>query len=70
MHNYQVYPTSGYPTFSDVFGEFLAEPAVREAAPHAAALAIAGAVNNNKCEMTNVKWLVDGDELQSKFGLK
>ena len=50
--------------------EILAEPAVQASPPQAAALAIAGAVENNRCDMTNLHWVVDGDALQKHYGIK
>lgn len=35
-----------------------------------ASLAIAGAVEDNKCAMTNLSWLIDGPSLQQHFGFK
>ncbi|KAG2501812.1 hypothetical protein HYH03_000311 [Edaphochlamys debaryana] len=64
----KTYPTSSHETFDDVVTTFLSEPAVRENPPHAAALAIAGAVVQNRCEMTNISWVVDGDALQKHHG--
>ncbi|PNH10636.1 Glucokinase [Tetrabaena socialis] len=66
----KTYPTSLYSTFEAVMEAFLAEPAVQENPPAAAALAIAGAVDNNRCEMTNVSWLVDGAELTATHGFQ
>ncbi|GIL63494.1 hypothetical protein Vafri_17547 [Volvox africanus] len=66
----KVYPTSEYSTFDTVVDAFLSEPSVRETPPQAAALAIAGAVNDNRCNMTNVNWIVDGDGLQAKHGFR
>lgn len=36
----------------------------------AAALAIAGAVVGNRCDMTNLQWVVDGDQLQATHGFR
>lgn len=49
---------------------FLAEDPVKQSSPQAAALAVAGAVADNACAMTNVKWLVDGNALQGSLGIK
>jgi glucokinase len=68
----QTYPSQDFKSLDDVVNAFLARPAVRERPPHAAALAIAGAVNENKCLMTNVEhWpIIDGDEIQAKHGFR
>ncbi|GLC58285.1 hypothetical protein PLESTB_001341700 [Pleodorina starrii] len=66
----KVYPTSEYPTFDAVVDAFLSEPSLRQNPPQAAALAIAGAINDNRCNMTNIHWVVDGDSLQAKHGFR
>ncbi|GFR39807.1 hypothetical protein Agub_g297 [Astrephomene gubernaculifera] len=66
----KTYPTADYDAFDHVVEEFLSEPSVRSSPPQAAALAIAGAVSNNRCNMTNVRWLVDGDALTAKHGFR
>lgn len=66
----KTYPTASYPTFEGVMSELLQEPAVVARPPQAAALAVAGAVEDDRCEMTNVSWLIDGHALQKKHGFK
>eukprot|EP00798_Chlamydomonas_sp_ICE-L_P029122 gene29122-32340_t len=66
----KTYPTANHPTFECVMDELLAEPAVQAHKPQAAALAIAGAVEDNYCSMTNLDWVVDGAALQKKFGFR
>jgi hypothetical protein len=48
---------------------FLDESEVRGSAAEvrAAALAVAGAVENNRCPMTNISWVIDGKQLQQQF---
>jgi glucokinase len=48
---------------------FLDESEVRSSAAsvQAAALAVAGAVENNRCPMTNISWVIDGKQLQQQF---
>jgi glucokinase len=48
---------------------FLDESEVRSSAAgvRAAALAVAGAVENNRCPMTNTNWVIDGKQLQQQF---
>ena len=36
----------------------------------AAALAVAGAVERNRCPMTNISWVIDGDALGRRFGFE
>lgn len=66
----KTFPTSQHATFDAVVDAFLSEAVPQHSAPQAAALAIAGAVSNNKCNMTNLNWLVDGDQLQAKHGFR
>lgn len=51
---------------------FLDESEVRSsaAAIKAAALAVAGAVENNRCPMTNISWVIDGKQLQQRFNFQ
>ncbi len=51
-------------------GVFLAESRKAGAPPSAAALAVAGAVEDNRCAMTNISWVVDGDTLAGHYGFK
>jgi glucokinase len=53
-----------------VVESFLKEDAVAKNRPEAASLAIAGAVVNNTCDMTNCKWLIDGNGLEKQFGFR
>mmetsp|Transcript_32908 Transcript_32908/g.72684 ORF Transcript_32908/g.72684 Transcript_32908/m.72684 type:complete len:410 (-) Transcript_32908:761-1990(-) len=66
----KTYPTANYKTFEDALNEFLGEGPVKANPPQAACLAIAGAVENNKCPMTNLSWLIDGDALGNHHGIK
>jgi glucokinase len=43
---------------------------VRGSQVEAAALAVAGAVENNRCPMTNITWVIDGKQLQQQFKFK
>lgn len=43
---------------------------VRGSQVEAAALAVAGAVENNRCPMTNITWVIDGKSLQQQFKFK
>ncbi len=38
--------------------------------PQAAALAVAGAVEDNAVPMTNISWVIDGNSLEAQFGFK
>jgi glucokinase len=68
----QTYPTSQYDTFETCMADFLDEPEVK---PHkqsikAGALAVAGAVTENRCRMTNIDWVIDGTSLEQTLGFK
>lgn len=65
----QTYPTMNYSTFEDALTELLQEPVVREQPPQAAALAVAGPVINNVCRMTNLPWVIDGQQLREEHGI-
>uniref|UniRef100_A0A7R9V6T2 Glucokinase n=1 Tax=Chlamydomonas euryale TaxID=1486919 RepID=A0A7R9V6T2_9CHLO len=66
----KIYPTSSYDTFEEVVDEFLKEPEVACKPPEAAALAVAGAVEFNRCAMTNINWIVDGPGLEKNHNFK
>jgi glucokinase len=65
----QTYPTMAYAKFEDALAELYLEPIVRERPPQAAALAVAGPVLNNCCRMTNLPWVIDGQELRKQHGI-
>ena len=52
----------------DAIAAFLNRHADRP--PAAAVLGVAGAVENNRCIITNSGWIIDGAELQNRFGIK
>ena len=62
----QTYPTKDYETFEDVLDELYSEQVVKAHPPRSAALACAGPVVMNCCQMTNLSWLIDGHELTSR----
>ena len=49
---------------------FLQEDSVSKNKPQAASLAIAGAVEDNYCAMTNLSWIIDGPQLEKHFGFR
>ena len=59
----QVYPTKDYESFEDALQALYSEEMVRAHPPRSAALACAGPVIDNRCQMTNLTWLIDGHEL-------
>jgi len=66
----RVYPVADYDAFERAYAAFQAEPQVRPHKARAAALAVAGAVANNRCAMTNTPWVIDGDELTRELGYR
>ncbi len=55
------------------FADALAAGLERQADPAkitAAILAVAGAINDNRCALTNSPWIIDAAELRDAFGLK
>lgn len=62
---------SGFASVEGVVERFLAESSdeLKGGVIRASALGIACPVAKNRCELTNLKWTVDGTELGRKFGL-
>jgi len=56
--------------FTEVLKKYMAAAAAQGLAPKAAALAFAGVVEDNRCDMTNTPWEVDGSALEKEFGIK
>lgn len=65
----QVYPTAEYDTFEDALDALYAEEVMQRHPPQSAALAVAGPVISNCCKMTNLKWVIDGQELTQRRGI-
>lgn len=66
----ETYQTNQYAQFEDVIQEFLREPTVSSCPPQAAALAVAGAVEDNRCPMTRISWVVDGNQLTKDLNIR
>ena len=66
----QIYPTKDYRQFDDALDELAQEDMFRENTPGAAAFACAGPVLDNRCVMTNLSWVIDGDALTKKYGIR
>jgi glucokinase len=72
----QVFPLSGarsyssqnYPSLAPVVDQFLAE-VQPEAKPSRACFAIAGPVQDNVSTLTNIDWVLDGQQLRQELGL-
>jgi hypothetical protein len=66
----QIFPTKDFSTFPDALAEVANLEVFQGNLPRAAAFACAGPVSNNKCEMTNLSWVVDGDYLSKTHGIR
>lgn len=60
----QTYPSLAYPEFTDILKEFL--PA--DTTISAACFGVAGPVVNQRCQTTNLPWLLDGEALKTLLG--
>ena len=66
----QIYQTSSYERFDQALEAFLATEAATASPPQAAAFACAGPVRKQRCEFTNLGWVVDAEEVAQKFKLR
>ena len=66
----QTFPTKDYSTFPDAVNALTRLPGFHERSPKSAAFAVAGPVANNRCEMTNLAWVIDGAALSRKYGVR
>ncbi|MBW1720388.1 MAG: ROK family protein, partial [Deltaproteobacteria bacterium] len=62
------YPSNDFNKFEDVFAVFVDD--VPEQIPLCACLAVAGVVEGNRVEATNIPWTIDGHDLKKRFGLE
>ncbi|MBW2163281.1 MAG: glucokinase [Deltaproteobacteria bacterium] len=62
------YPSKDFDKFEDVFAVFVKD--VPEQIHHYACLAVAGVVEGNRVEATNIPWTIDGHDLKKRFGLE
>eukprot|EP00927_Polykrikos_kofoidii_P012355 TRINITY_DN15326_c0_g1_i4.p1 TRINITY_DN15326_c0_g1~~TRINITY_DN15326_c0_g1_i4.p1 ORF type:complete len:448 (-),score=89.79 TRINITY_DN15326_c0_g1_i4:113-1456(-) len=46
-----------------------AKEAGSEVKPHVAALAVAGVVSLNRCRLTNLDWIIDSTQIETRFGI-
>ena len=65
----KVYGTSGHPTFESVITDLFADANVHAGSVSAACFAVAGPVADDRCQMTNVSWIIDGAALQKSFDI-
>ncbi len=61
------YPSKDFNKFEDVFAVFVKDTPGQ--IPHCACLAVAGVVEENRVEATNIPWTIDGHDLKERFGL-
>ncbi len=62
------YPSGEHPHFADLITEFLA--GVAPARPQTACFGIAGPIQEQRCETTNLPWVIDAQNLADRFGFK
>ncbi len=61
------YPTQDYPDFETVLEQFLKETGAK---PTEGCIGAAGPVEGRHCQLTNLPWTIEADDLQNRFGLK
>ena len=66
----QIYPTKDYLSVEHALDSMATEEAFQGNVPGAAAFACAGPVLDNKCVMTNLSWVIDGQSLTVKYGIR
>jgi glucokinase len=62
------YPSKDFNKFKDVFAVFVKD--MPGQVPSCACLAVAGVVEGNRVEATNIPWTIDGHDLKECFGLE
>lgn len=65
----EIYSTSSYPRFDQALQTFLETGPASSNPPKAAAFACAGPVRHQRCEFTNLGWVVDAQEVNKSFGI-
>lgn len=60
----EVYSSKDYPGFDDVLDAFFTTGVEIDSA----CFGVAGPVVNQRCQMTNLTWLIEGDKLKAKLG--
>lgn len=61
-----VYPSAGYTDFNDLMAAFLADSGPE--LPVATCLGIAGPIHDQRCDATNLPWVIDAHTLADRFG--
>ena len=62
------YPSRDFDKFEDVFAVFVED--APEPVPSHTCMAVAGVVEGNRVEATNIPWTIDGHDLKERFGLE
>ena len=62
------FKVTDFSSAADAIAAFLTRHA--GGSPEAAVLGVAGPVENNRCTITNSGWMIDGSDLQTRFGFK
>ncbi|MCB1828856.1 MAG: glucokinase, partial [Gammaproteobacteria bacterium] len=60
------YASRDHDSLTDILASFIAQQELR---PQAAGFAIAGPVEGRTCNVTNLPWQIDADELERRFSL-
>lgn len=66
----QIIPTEDFDTVEDALDKFLELAGEQGKVVSSSALACAGPVVDNVCDMTNLQWVVDGNAISEKFGMR
>ena len=61
------FASSAYRDLEEILSEFLAEPGLL--VPSAAAFGLAGPIRDRRCQVTNLPWLVDAEQLERRFSI-
>ncbi len=71
VHCERRYASASYPDFSEMFREFLDDPAMAEMGPHpaSACFAVAGPIVDQKAALTNVPWVMDAKAIAQEFSI-
>jgi glucokinase len=64
----KTYKSAAYAGLAEIVDDFLAETGIRNIS--AACFALAGPVAGRIVKLTNLPWVVDGDELAARFGIR
>ena len=62
-----VYASAAYPDFNELMAAYLSDSGTYR--PSAACLGIAGPIHAQRCEATNLPWVIDAARLGERFGL-